>query len=236
MGKANINVDALLRVSWPICVPYTSWNLEPAHTTLRWMAKAKDSALPLLICWGCCLQNASPTGKVVLECWYMCTMAPKNATTGFSPYFLMYGKQPQLPINVTLRISPKLIATPTSSKFIKKLMDHIKWASKKADLFQWKKCNTISDIMTNAARQCPWGQGTWSWSMSPPSRTGIKFRADGRTGSMWWNSSPNWTYQCMWCVPQMGKARATTCTEITCCPWANIWNMENVKILWGWWA
>ena len=67
---------------------------------------------------------------------YNCT---HNSTTGFRPYLLMYGRQPKLPIDVTLGITPKLITTPTSSKYVQKLKDHIKWAHRKADLFQWKE-------------------------------------------------------------------------------------------------
>ena len=67
-------------------------------------------------------------GMLALECtseWkgsirmlvhtYNCTC---YSTIGFNPYFLMYSRQPQLPTDVTLGITPKLIATPTSSKNI----------------------------------------------------------------------------------------------------------------------
>ena len=67
---------------------------------------------------------------------YNCT---HNSAMGFNPYFLMYSRQPQLSIYVTFRITPKLIAKPTSSKYIKKLRDCIRWAHRKADLFQWKE-------------------------------------------------------------------------------------------------
>ena len=58
---------------------------------------------------------------------------------GFSSYLLMYGRQPKLPIDVILGISPKLIATSTSSKYVQKLKDCIKWAHRKTDLFQQKE-------------------------------------------------------------------------------------------------
>ena len=37
---------------------------------------------------------------------YNCT---QNSATGFSPYFLMFGRQPHLPINVTLGLAPQTI-------------------------------------------------------------------------------------------------------------------------------
>ena len=40
----------------------------------------------------------------------------QNSATGFSPYFLMYGRQPCLPIDVTLGLAPNLVAMPTSTK------------------------------------------------------------------------------------------------------------------------
>ena len=67
---------------------------------------------------------------------YYCT---HNYAMGFSPYFLMYGRQPLLLVDVTHGISPNPIATFTSSKYIQKLRDCIKWAHKKADLFQQKE-------------------------------------------------------------------------------------------------
>ena len=39
----------------------------------------------------------------------------QNYTMGFSPYFLTYRRQPQLPINVTLGLTPRLITMPTST-------------------------------------------------------------------------------------------------------------------------
>ena len=58
---------------------------------------------------------------------------------GFSPYFLMYGRQPQLPISVILRLTMKSITVPISTKYIQKLREHIRWTYRKADLFQQKE-------------------------------------------------------------------------------------------------
>ena len=56
---------------------------------------------------------------------YNCT---QNSTTGFSPYFFMYGRQPLLPINVTIRLTLKSITAPTSTKYIQKLRECIRLA------------------------------------------------------------------------------------------------------------
>ena len=68
-----------------------------------------------------------------------CLQLTQYSTTGFSPYFLMYGRELQLPINVTLELTPKLVAMPTSTKYVQKLREHIGWDHKKADLFQQKE-------------------------------------------------------------------------------------------------
>ena len=74
---------------------------------------------------------------------YNCT---QNSARGFSSYFLMCGRQPWLPINITLGLTPKSITAPISTKYIQKLRECIRWAYRKADLFQQKealchKCN-----------------------------------------------------------------------------------------------
>ena len=67
---------------------------------------------------------------------YNCT---QNSTTGFSPYYLIYGRQPHLPIVVTLRLAPNLVTTPSSSKYVQNLRESIRWAHRKTDLCQQKE-------------------------------------------------------------------------------------------------
>ena len=62
-----------------------------------------------------------------------------NSTTGFSPYFLMYGRQPKLPIDITLGLAPNSVAMPTSTKYVQKIRECIKWAHRKANLFHQKE-------------------------------------------------------------------------------------------------
>ena len=51
----------------------------------------------------------------------------------------MYRRQPHLPINVTLRSAPESMTTSTSTKYVQKLRECIRWAHRKADQFQQKE-------------------------------------------------------------------------------------------------
>ena len=74
---------------------------------------------------------------------YNCT---QNSATGFSPYLLMFGRQPHLPINVTLGLAPQTIMEPNTTMFVQKIWESPQWAQEKAEAFQAKevqqhKCN-----------------------------------------------------------------------------------------------
>ena len=69
-----------------------------------------------------------------------------NSAMGFSPYFLMFGRQPCLPIDVTLGLAPWTITEPNTTKFVQKIRECTWCAHKKAEAFQAKeaqqhKCN-----------------------------------------------------------------------------------------------
>ena len=46
---------------------------------------------------------------------YNCTC---NAATGFSPYYLMFGRQPCIPVDVALSLAPHTITEPNTTKFV----------------------------------------------------------------------------------------------------------------------
>ena len=63
----------------------------------------------------------------------------QNSATGFSPYFPTFGRQPHLPIDVTLGLAPCTITEPNMSKFVQKIRECTQWAQKKAEAFQAKE-------------------------------------------------------------------------------------------------
>ena len=81
---------------------------------------------------------------------YNCT---RDSAIGFSPCFLRYGRQPHLPIDVTLGLAQYSVATPTSTKYVEKLREHVRWTHRKANQFQQKEAWHHKQIMINAAGQ-----------------------------------------------------------------------------------
>ena len=51
----------------------------------------------------------------------------------------MFGRQPRLPVDVTLGLAPCTITEPNTTKFTQKLRDRNKWAHRKAEAFQAKE-------------------------------------------------------------------------------------------------
>ena len=63
----------------------------------------------------------------------------QNSATGIIPDYLMYRKQPHLPIDVALGLKPQNTTAPNTSKFLQYIREHTKWACKKAKTFQAKE-------------------------------------------------------------------------------------------------
>ena len=61
---------------------------------------------------------------------YNCT---KNNTTGFSPYYLMFGRKPRLPIDLVFGTCSAELRGNTSHKYVKDLEHRLKWAYKTAN-------------------------------------------------------------------------------------------------------
>ena len=60
---------------------------------------------------------------------YNCT---RSNATGFSPYYLMYGQKPRLPVDLYFGTQKVDVNAITSTKFVQQLCERLKWAYKTA--------------------------------------------------------------------------------------------------------
>ena len=74
----------------------------------------------------------------------------------------MYGRQPCLPVDVTLGLAPCTIMEPNTSKFKQKMRECAKWAQRKAEVFQAKEAQRHKWNYDKRGRAVPWKSGTWS--------------------------------------------------------------------------
>ena len=58
--------------------------------------------------------------------------ATVSQATGFSPFYLMYGRCPILPIDIEFGVTLPDLTTVKRQNYAKKLKAHLKWAFKKA--------------------------------------------------------------------------------------------------------
>ena len=74
----------------------------------------------------------------------------------------MYGRQPHLPVDVTLALAPHSVMAPTTSKFVQKLREHVTWAHKKAESFQEKEAQHLKLNYDKQSGAAAFEVGTWS--------------------------------------------------------------------------
>lgn len=65
----------------------------------------------------------------------------RNDTTGFSPYQLMFGRQPNLPIDVAFGLNPEGHKVVTHADYVKKLRENLQENYKLAIEHSGKNCS-----------------------------------------------------------------------------------------------
>ena len=72
--------------------------------------------------------------------WYMPTIAPGIQTTGFSPYFLLLGREPRLPVDVEFGLQRGgQKGSPEESNYIFQLKKRLQFAYRKAKCMAQKQ-------------------------------------------------------------------------------------------------
>ena len=77
----------------------------------------------------------------------------------------MSGRQPYLPVDVTLGLAPYITMAPNTSKFVQKMQECAKWAQKKPEAFQSKEAQWQQRSYIKKKQDS--GLGGWGHGPSP---------------------------------------------------------------------
>ena len=123
----------------------------------------------------------------------------------------MYGRQPHLPVDVTLGLAPHTITEPNTSKFIQKMRECAKWAQRKAEAFQAK------DVQRHKQNYNKRGRAAALEVRDMVLVCVTAFRGHHKIQDRWENREyvvEKWPYpnmgQFKWYAPGMGKGTAGT--------------------------
>ena len=71
---------------------------------------------------------------------YNCT---RSNATGFSPYYLLYGRNPLLPIDIEFGVITPDLTEVVTLKYVHRLQKKLEYAFKKAADFRWKEAQRL---------------------------------------------------------------------------------------------
>ena len=87
-----------------------------------------------------------------------------STAAGFSPYFLMYGRHPVLPIDIQFNVRTLNISATTIHNYVNKLHTRLEWDYRKAHEVIQKKFNVPKSFMIKMSSAPNLSQETWYWS------------------------------------------------------------------------
>ena len=76
----------------------------------------------------------------------------QHSVTGFSPYFLMFGRHPRLPIDYQLGINRDNLAQPSKFQFVNKLNERLREAYAKAETLAQQEANRQKKLYDRRSR------------------------------------------------------------------------------------
>ena len=113
---------------------------------------------------------------------YNCSV---SGVTGFSPYFLMFGRKPRLPVDDEFEVTFPLVQSCSTHQYVEKFKERLHWA------FQTAKEHIAKDLKhvincTMIERYIAWklSQGSWFWLDKKSSGQLTKLRTAGRFQSI----------------------------------------------------
>ena len=113
---------------------------------------------------------------------YNCT---RNSSTGYSPFFLMFGRQPRLPVDVAFgihRIGEGV--TFSTSKYVDWLHRRLAHAYQKAKTFADKESDRQKALFDRKSKDLRLEPGIYVWLEKLHGSPGTKFKIDGKMMTM----------------------------------------------------
>ena len=125
------------------------------------MASVKDSIPPLSICLGPYPRKRSQSGRITLECWFMCTTAPGIQVHGSAPTFSHLGDNLIFPLMSCLVWLHTQSQSQTHPSLFRKSGSAHSGLKKRLRHIRPKKHNDTNETILSEVGQQPWKLGTW---------------------------------------------------------------------------
>ena len=112
---------------------------------------------------------------------YNCT---RNAATGFSPYYLLFSREPRLPVDVEFGLQKgSQKGSLGESGYFSQLRRRLKFVHNKAKQMAKRQQARHKGLYDQKCRGAELKVGTWSWLNRLPGRAGTRYRTGGKMRS-----------------------------------------------------